>query len=548
VLIEQLSRNANAEGRRALLPLLVGVGGILVCDLALYAELLLDFRLGGEVLALRGFANAACVPAIALAARRNPAWSIDVFVSRDVVYYSATLLAVGSYLLLMAAGGYLVAAEGGAWGAVAQWLFLAGAAVLLVILVASDLVRKRLRVFLNKHFYRNKYDYRREWLRFVDTLEVRAPGTDALPAMVRAVAQIIGSRAGVLWTRSPGENRLVPAASWTESGQPLADAGVISVDDEFLAFLEQRQWIVDLDEYRGAPGAGASVALPEAFSRVAGLSLIVPLMQGARLLGLMGLGRPDGPFVMQFEDRDLLKTVGRHVGTHLAQYESDQRLTESRQFEAYTRLTAFVMHDLKNLLAQLSLVVANADKHRRNPAFVDDAIDTIRHSTERMTRLIEQLNRGEVRTRQQPVALRAVLERVIERCRARPPVPELECRIPDAVVAADPDRLMTAIEHLVRNGQDAAPKDGRVLVSLDRVAGRAVIQVADTGVGMSAEFIRERLFRPFDSTKGAQGMGIGAYQVRDYVRSLQGQLSVDSRPGGGSEFTISLPLCATEEQ
>ena len=245
---------------------------------------------------------------------------------------------------------------------------------------------------------------------------------------------------------------------------------------------------------------------------------------------------------MNYEDRDLLKTVGRHLGTHLAQLESDRRLTESRQFEGFSRLTAFMMHDLKNLVAQLSLVVANAEKHRRNPEFVDDAIDTIRNSTDRVTRLMEQLQLGATRSVVRQVPLRELLEHVVERTSDRKPVPTLDCADHGALVMADPERLTMSLEHVVRNAQDATTADGVVSVRLTREGDGAVIHVADSGVGMSADFVRDRLFRPFDSTKGSKGMGVGAYQVRDYIRSIRGEVAVASSPGAGTVFSISLPV------
>ena len=96
---------------------------------------------------------------------------------------------------------------------------------------------------------------------------------------------------------------------------------------------------------------------------------------------------------MNFEDQDLPKTIGRQVATHMDQAETDRRLAEAKQFGAYSRLAAFLMDDLNNLLAQQSLVVENAEKYRHNPDFVGDAISTISHSVDRMRRLMEQLSR-----------------------------------------------------------------------------------------------------------------------------------------------------------
>ena len=546
LLLEQIYRNSHAQGRRALRPLFVGVGGMLLFDLFMYSEAPLAAGVSPEALAVRGFVYAACVPAIALAARRNPAWSLDIFVSRQVVFYSTTFLVIGLYLVLMSAGGYLITLYGQRWSEGVQAVFFAGAALVLFALLASDSARVRLRVFLNKHFYRNRYDYRVEWLRFVRALEADADEPEARTAMIRAVAQIVASHFGTLWVRSDDRRRLILATHWSDGGVRTADFASLDVQMEFVEFLEHRQWIVDLDELKRAPDVYQNLRLPESLAVPHDLQIFVPLMHGGQLVGLLGLGRPDAPFQMNYEDRDLLKTVGRHVGAQLAQIEADRRLTESRQFEAYSRLTAFLMHDLKNLVAQLSLVVGNAERHRRNPAFVDDAIDTIKSSTDRMTRLVEQLQRGEVRSPERPIVLREILERVVARTVDRSPAPTLTCPDPAIVVTGDPERLTMSIEHIVRNGQDATGADGAVSVRLAQSGDRAVIQIADTGTGMSAEFIRDRLFKPFDSTKGSKGMGIGAYQVRDYVWSIRGDISVSSSPGSGTVFSISLPIAAAE--
>jgi putative PEP-CTERM system histidine kinase len=548
VLLEQVYRNAHATGRAAIRPLFVGLGAMYVFDLFMYSEAMMTMTVNGEALAARGFVVAACVPAIALAARRNPEWSLDVFVSRQVVFYSTTFLAVGTYLVAMSAGGYLIAQFGGQWAQVAQLVFLAGAGIVLAVLVASGTARGRLRVFLSKHFYRNKYDYRVEWLRFVRALEEGSGLAAVRPAMIRAVAQIVSSHFGTMWVHADGGQQFVVASQWSDDGPRNLDFASIQSRDEFSDFLEKRQWIVDLLEFRRAPEIYENLRLPDALAAEHDLRIFVPLMHGGRLVGLLGLGPPDEPFDMTYEDRDLLKTVGRHVGTHIVQLEADRRLAESRQFEAYSRLTAFLMHDLKNLVAQLSLVVANAEKHRRNPEFVDDAIDTIRNSTDRMTRLIEQLQQGEIRSAEREIALQSVLARVVERTRGREPVPTLDCPEPGILVAADPERLAVAIEHVVRNGQDATAAGGAVSIRLVQDGTRAVVQVADTGSGMTAEFIRERLFRPFDSTKGSKGMGIGAYQVRDYVRSLRGDVAVASSPGAGTVFSITLPVAGVQRE
>jgi putative PEP-CTERM system histidine kinase len=584
VLLEQVYRNANAAGRHALKFLVIGVGGLFAYDLFLYSQAQLLKAIEPASWAARGLVVALTVPMIALAARHNPQWSLKVFVSRQVVFYTTSFLVIGAYLLVMSAGGYVIRLYGGTWGRVAQLVFFAGAGMVLFVLMTSASLRRRLRVFLSKHFYRNKYDYRIEWLRFIDTLSRRDVDADVHGNAVRSIAQIIGSPGGALYLNGEADVGFVAAAAWPAHEFSVSSFPPIAGDEDLPQFLRRKQWVVDLREFERSPDVYQNITLPSFDAAQGRLRIIVPLVLEEILLGFVVLADPPPPFETTYEDRDLLKTVGRDVAMHLAQHEADRQLAESRQFEAYHRLTAFVMHDLKNLAAQLSMIVSNADKHRRNPEFVDDAISTIAHSAARMQRLIEQLQGREAQTPIRRISLLDIAREACSRCAVRQPVPTCGTLDPEAVVHADPERLGMMVEHLIRNAQDATADSGvvRIEVALERnvevdstgssgvfpvlQADRGVpvmpnpsqpgvpepvgqrldfacLTVSDSGAGMTAEFIRERLFRPFDSTKGSKGMGIGAYQVREYVHALGGRIRVRSAPGQGTTVTLRLPAC-----
>jgi putative PEP-CTERM system histidine kinase len=315
----------------------------------------------------------------------------------------------------------------------------------------------------------------------------------------------------------------------------------VAVDEALPRFLRERQWVVDLHEYAVRPEAYGDLSLP-AWLRPGGpWRLIVPLLVGDQLLGLLVLAAPPEPFDITYEDRDLLKTVGRNVAVQLAQLRADEQLAESRQFDAYNRFAAFVMHDLKNSVAQLQLLVANAQRHRHNPVFFDDAIGTIRNTSERMTRLIEQLQRRETQGTRRAVDLAAAVNAAVTRADARVPAVAVVGDLAGVSVTADPDRLAAVIEHVIRNAQEATPPTGAVSIELQMAEDEARLTVVDNGSGMDEDFQRHRLFRPFDSTKGAKGMGIGAYQVREYARDLGGDVEVWSAPGRGTRFCIRLP-------
>jgi putative PEP-CTERM system histidine kinase len=270
--------------------------------------------------------------------------------------------------------------------------------------------------------------------------------------------------------------------------------------------------------------------------------LLIPLMLENRLLGLVALADIAAPLKLNFEDLDLLKTAGSQVASFLAQQDASERLAESRQFEAYSRFTAYVMHDLKNAIAQQSLVVDNAERHKRNPEFVDDAIDTIRGSVMRMKRVLRHLQQQTIDERMHRVDLTKLIMQAESECDDRSPVPVLELPPAPVTVLANHERLLMAIVHAIRNAQDATPIEGSIRISLQAEDGQARIAIQDNGAGMDESFVRERLFRPFDSTKGVEGMGIGAYQVRETIHAIDGEITVESEPGRGTQFTMRIPL------
>jgi putative PEP-CTERM system histidine kinase len=519
-----------------------GIGGLFAYDLFLFSQAHLLGETDRLAWALRALVAAVLLIPMTWGIWRVPASSKPrVFVSRHVVFYTSAFLGVGVYLTLMAIGGYYVRQHGGNWGNALQVVFFGGAVAVLASLLLSESPLRRLRVFIATHFYRNKYDYRITWLRFIETLSANV-GDDVRRTTVHAVSEVLASPGGILFTLDEQARQFVPVAAWPLAPDSIPGLAPVSADSELVSFMRERHWIVSLGEYRRSPQVYRNIALPPWFAQNPNLGLVSPLLELDRLTGFFVLYEPPPPFELTYEDRDLLKTVGRHVATQLAQHDADRKLAESRQFEAYNRLTAYMMHDLKNAVAQLGLVVSNAEKHKRNPEFIDDAIGTISNAVERMTRLIEQLRDQPRNARSQQVRFDCLVRDAVKRGGLRNPVPTLTMPGEGEVnVSADPERLSAVLDHVLRNAQDAAA-DGQVGVQLGLSRDEATLIVEDNGPGMDAEFVRERLFRPFDSTKGSKGMGIGAYQTREYVQSLGGRVEVQSSPGRGTAFSIILPL------
>ena len=540
-LVEQVYRNTSASREWSVKFLWIGAGALFVYDFCLYSVALLFRAMPFAMWEARGAANALAVPLLAIGMARTTQWAPQVFMSRRPALYTTSIVAAGLYLLAMAIAGFYIRTFGGSWGGAAQMVFLFGAALLLVLIFFSGQARAWVRVFLTKHFSPYKYDYRVEWLRLTRTLST---GDASLEQnTLTALAQVVNSDAGGIWTLTEG-GQFVP------SGGDLAgvDSPAFRADSDFLRFIAAREWIVDLDSVRSRVSAGPEPSPPDWLLALERAWLVVPLLQDERLVAVVVVSRSVTAESLTWEDLDLLRTAGRQAASYIALEQAAAQLAQARQFEAYNRFAAFMMHDLKNLIAQQTLVVQNAARHRGNPQFVDDAISTIDNSVKRMQRLLEQLRRGDTLGSARRVQLAQVCSDTVNRCGDRRPAPVFEANglaTDGAEVLVSAERLGLVLEHVIRNAQDATAPEGRVEVELRRNAGLAVIEVRDTGCGMDAAFIRERLFRPFDTTKGSQGMGIGAFQTREFVRMAGGDVHVESDVGKGTRFLISIPLAST---
>jgi putative PEP-CTERM system histidine kinase len=542
VLVEQLYRNALPQDRWSLKFLCLALGGMFAFDFYLYSEAMLFSAYSPDIWAARGSVNALLVPLIWISARRRPKENWPVVISHRMAFHTLVLLGTGIYLMLMAAAGYYIRIVGGDWGNVLQAVFLFGAGVLLLVVFFSGAARARVRVFLSKHFFRYRYDYREEWLRFTSLLTEGDPGAQVNERSLQAMARLVDSPRAALWARQEesGPFRRVAHWNWSELD------GQIATDHPLLSFMERRQWVLDMNDYRLQQDLFEDATPPAWLSEREEVWLIVPLFWHEKIMGFVVLAQSLGKATFNWEMSDLLKTAARQATAHLAQARAAEALTVARQFESFNRASAFVVHDIKNLVAQLSLLLANAAKHKHKPEFQEDMLATIESSVARMNRMLAKLRDAPDASTAASVGLDDLLEEVIRSKHAFSLKPSLEITVEGLKVRGDRERLVRVIGHIVQNAIEATPYTGRVGVKLARDNEWAVITVTDTGAGMDEAFIRERLFRPFASTKGT-GMGIGAYESRAYVQELGGDILVTSQPGQGTCFTLRLPLQSSDE-
>lgn len=542
-LIEQLYRSTRPEMRWAVKYLYLGMGILFVYDFFLYAEALMFNRVDTALWQARGLTSSLAVPFVAIAATRNPSWSVRVFVSKQVVFHATTIIAAGIYLITMAAVGYYIRFYGGSWGKATQIAFVFAGVIFLVTALFSGTLRSKIKVFVNKHFFSYKYDWRDEWLRVVQTLSDGRGGKEIRTRVIQAISDSVDAGGGLLWMPDNIGN-FQCVSHWQ------ADPMNISFDTKnpLVSFCAKSDWIIDIDEYERFPERYDSLKLDPQLIAVSGAWLIVPIKHHEQLLGFVLLTRPKLSRSINWEDRDLINAAAKQAGSYLALLQTSEALNQANQFEAFNRLSAFVVHDLKNLIAQLELVVKNAERHKNNPEFMDDAVKTIGNAVSKMGRLLTQLRQGRFEsTMTKQFYVEESVAQAVNELYAYSPKPKLTINANFLKTIADKDRFTAIMVHMIKNAQEASREDGKVEVTVDRYADNAVITIEDNGVGMDESFIKENLFRPFQTTKGNAGMGIGVYETREYVRSLKGSMKVESAKGVGTKFEISIPLEATQQ-
>ncbi len=535
LLVENLFRNSGAEARWAVKNLCFGAGVLFMFDFYIYAEAALFGVIDAQSYAARGFINSLAVPFIVLAAGRAESWPIDLHVSRQMVFRSATLLAAGCYLIVMSMVGFSLQALDGAWGTVTQAVFLTSAALLLVVILSSGKVQAHTKAFISRNFFSYKYDYRKEWLQFIAAVSDSSSDLKMPDRVIRALANIVESTGGVIWTPRDGAFRV--AASFNMGN----DLPVFTRDDSFVDALTTTPGVLAIQtgEIDGAP---ASVPLPQGLREHNRGWLVLPLLHADGLVGIALLAKPRTEVQLSWEDFELLKTAGRQAASYVAEDEAAQSLAQLRRFEDFNRHFAFVVHDIKNLAGQMSLMVKNAERHGDNPEFQKDMLRTVGHCSTRMRTLLEQIkSRTAAPASKIEFDLASSLSRLAQAWRLQ--IPRLRTDFPTEPlrVEGDPDKLDTVLNHLLQNALDATGTQGEIGLEAKIDQTHAVITVSDNGPGMDRAFIETKLFQPLTTAKSS-GFGIGAFQTRQIIQELGGRLEVDSQVGRGTRMIIRLPM------
>lgn len=526
--LEVTLANASLGSRWKIKFEILGAGSLLTFLIIYYSQGLLYRSINMNLVPVRSFALILAVAMMAYSRffRGN---GVKVSISQQVAYKSVVLLVVGLYLVGLGLMGEGMKHFGDSFQRSIIIAFALLVGIGLLILLLSETVKRKIRVYLHKNFYQNKYDYRTQWLQFTDRLSSSKSGDELLQSILSGYADTFGMGCGSLFLYN---NEVGAFHAVTTLGMESVTAE-FKRTDALISFMASKEWVVNLRE-------GISeleVQQLELFTRN-DVVFVIPLFFSDVLDGFIMLGRPiNRDEVYNYEDHDLMKTLARQASSAILNLRLSEQLLQSREMEALGKISAFVIHDLKNLVYTISLVVDNAKDYLSDPEFQQDMIESLGNTVAKMKTLISRLkNLPEKHSlKREPADL---LQLVLETTKL---IAGAEFSVVGSTVIAlvDRDELQKVALNLFLNAVEANDRRDVVTVEVGE-KDLAFIRVTDKGCGISPDFMREYLFSPFKTTK-KKGLGIGLYQCKQIVESHSGRIEVSSEVGRGTVFTVWLP-------
>ncbi|HEU0272987.1 MAG TPA: XrtA/PEP-CTERM system histidine kinase PrsK [Candidatus Udaeobacter sp.] len=481
---------------------------------------------------------------IAVAYVRSGFSEIDVYPSRAVLHTSATVLLTGAYLIIIGVLAQIVARfGGGASFPFAAFVVLLGV-VALGVLLLSDRARQSLQLFVSRHFKRPQHDFRRIWARFSQCLSIALDETALGAIASRAISETFGALSVSTWLVDNRGERLVRVSS-TSAADPangdhltswitvkeLNSTDLIKLSEPFDLGRAKEEWAEQLMERSSRQFRGG------------GSPICVPLVGGEHWLGAIVLADRVRGLSYSGEEMDLLKCIGDQVAASLLKLRLTEEIMERKELEVFQTMSAFLIHDLKNAASTLGLMLENLPTHFDKPAFREDALRGIGSAAGRINDLINRMNalRHELRLEAVELDLNAVVTDALSNLNGTLDTKLVTKFDQIPKISADRRHLQSVFTNLLLNARDAVGIDGRITVATTRQGEWVALSVSDNGCGMTEQFIKNSLFRPFRSTK-KKGLGIGMFQSKTIVEAHHGKIHVESELGVGTTFRVILPL------
>ena len=511
--------------------LIVISSGFLLATFALYFSHSLLYRsINLNFLGFRSLAVLLAVLLFCYASLRQKEGA-KLALSRGIAHRSFVLLIVGGYLIVLGALG-----EGLRYLNIDNvkpllYLLLLAGSLGLAVIFLSEKLRRRLRVILHKNFYQSKYDYRDQWQNFANRVSTGTTLAEIQTSILDLFCDSLACKGGMFYLYDFESDNYVYSASFNfrRDWRPFV------ATDPLIVELKKKDWIINLKE--SSPALRDS--LIESFA--ASAFLVIPLFFDEELAGFIILDEQINPEEeLTYEDYDLLQMLARQTIATVQGLRLSEQFSNTRELAAIGKVSTFVLHDLKNQVSGLSLMLDNARNYIDDPEFQQDMLETVANTVRNMKGLIARLKN----VKEKPelviasVALNKIILDSVETAGSN-----IEVSGTSAQVAVDEEEIYKVILNLLVNAAEATTDDRAVRVSYGSSDDSAFVEVSDSGCGMNIDFLENKLFKPFETTK-KHGFGIGLYQCQQIVEAHGGKIEVESRVGVGTTFSVFLPLAA----
>ena len=540
--LENTLRSSTGSKRWQIKYVILGVGAILAFFIYLSSQALLFSELNIEFIPLISSVILLSVSVMAVFIVRHRQMDVDIFISRYVIYNSLTILIVGAYLFLIG-----IIAQGIRYFNVPldyfiTSLFIFASILFLAAILFSASLRRRIQLFINRHFYSHKYEFRDRWIESIERISTKGSVDEVIKIFTEMVSETMEPSQIYLWRYDPLSQNYI---SFNEG---LAEeCKRINQSHPLIRLIRSSKepFLINNPENKINSLEGSNKDIDFLLSKT-GAVLCSPLIADDEVIGFILQGKDIAGESYEQDDFQLLKALSTQAAVQIKNIRLANDLISAKEVEAFGRMSSFIMHDLKNLTNSLSLVSQNARNNINNPEFQKDAIKTIDSTVNRMKGLIGKLSatvhRG-LEINKEKVDIKSLIDSAIKRL---PLTKNKDAAIINEInsipqISVDSDAMEMVFFNLISNAYEAVGKDGRIIVQSSLSNGNVCITISDNGAGMSKEFMERELFKSFKTTKKS-GFGIGLFQCKAIVEAHGGGIEVESEEGKGTTFKVRLPV------
>jgi len=540
--MENTLRSSSGAKRWQIKYVIFGAGAILAFFIYLASQKLLISTINILNIPLTSSVIIISTTIMAIFIIKNRLFDTDIFISRFIIYNSLTIIVSGIYLLSVGIISYGIKYFEIPLPYFIITLFIFVSTLALVIILFNDTLRRRVQLFINRHFYKHKHDFRDKWMETTERLSSKTTVEEIQSTIMEMISKTMGVRSLHLYLYDP------VSGSYTAASRDVApEFKKIKKSDILIAHIRRCMKPFLVKEFRDNVTQPQKCADLDALIDATGAVLCAPLSVNQDVIGFILQGEDRGGEPYREDDFDILKAMTTQAAVQIKNIRLAQDLMDEKELETFHRMSTFIMHDLKNLTNSLFLLNQNAKINIDNPEFQRDAIKTIEDTITRMKGLIERLSpaSGNIRIQKKQVYLKSLVESAIKK------IPLTEGK--NVIIVSnmehvdlplfniDTEAMEMVFFNILINAYESIKEKGEITISALMHEDSIELKIVDNGSGMSKEFIEASLFRPFKTTK-KQGFGIGLFQCKSIIEAHKGSIYIESEEGKGTASTVRLPI------